>query len=66
MAGHIDQALHLLPPRQKLAFQMKYIEDLKVDEIAQEMGCSSNSIKKHLGRALAALRRRLGPIWSQP
>ena len=66
MAGHIDQALRFLPPRQKLAFQMKYIEDLKVDEIARELCCSPNSIKKYLARALAALRRRLRPIWSQP
>jgi RNA polymerase sigma-70 factor (ECF subfamily) len=66
MAGSIDEALRLLSPRQQLAFRMKYIEDWKVEEIAREFGCSPNSVKKHLGRALAVLRRRLKPLWSKP
>jgi len=66
MAGRIDETLRLLSPRQQLTFRMKYVEDLKVDEIARELGCSPNSVKKHLGRALAVLRRRLKPLWSEP
>jgi len=66
LAGRVDETLRLLSPRQQLTFRMKYIEDLKVDEIARELGCSPNSVKKHLGRALAVLRRRLKPLWSEP
>ena len=66
MAGCIDETLRLLSPRQQLAFRMKYIEDWKVEEIAREFSCSPNSVKKHLGRALAVLRRRLRPLWSKP
>jgi RNA polymerase sigma-70 factor (ECF subfamily) len=64
MAGRIDETLRLLSPRQQLAFRMKYFEDWKVEEIACALGCSPNSVKKHLGRALAVLRRRLRPLWS--
>ena len=66
MVGRVDETLRLLSPRQQLAFRMKYVEDLKVEEIARELCCSRNSVKKHLGRALAVLRRRLKPLWSEP
>jgi len=66
IAGRIDETLRLLPPRQQISFRMKYIEDYKVEEIARELGCSPNSVKKHLSRALAVLRRRLRPLWSAP
>jgi RNA polymerase sigma-70 factor (ECF subfamily) len=66
MAGRIDEALYRLPPRQQLAFRLKYIDDLKVDEIAGRLSCSPNSVKKQLARALAVLRKRLRPQWSEP
>jgi RNA polymerase sigma-70 factor (ECF subfamily) len=66
MAGRIDEALYRLPPRQQLAFRLNYIDDLKVDEIAGRLSCSPNSVKKQLARALAVLRKRLRPQWSEP
>jgi RNA polymerase sigma-70 factor (ECF subfamily) len=66
MASSIDESLRLLSPRQQLTFRMKYIEDRNVEEIARELRCSPNSVKKHLGRALIVLRRRLKPLWSEP
>lgn len=62
MASRVYETLHLLSPRQQLAFRMKYIDGWKVEEIACEFGCSQNSVKKHLSRALAVLRRRLKPL----
>ncbi|MBM3311493.1 MAG: sigma-70 family RNA polymerase sigma factor [Candidatus Aminicenantes bacterium] len=66
MASLIEEALHRLPPRQQLAFRMKYVDDLIVEEIAGRMDCSPNTVKTNLARALAVLRRRLKPHWSEP
>jgi len=66
IAECLDKNLRLLSPRQQLMFRMKYIEGRERNEIARELGCSPNTVKKHLGRALVVLRRRLKPLWSEP
>jgi RNA polymerase sigma-70 factor (sigma-E family) len=53
-------ALHDLPHRQRNALVLRYYEELGIDEIAEAMGISRNSVKTHLTRGLTALERRLG------
>jgi RNA polymerase sigma-70 factor (sigma-E family) len=54
------EALRELPHRQRTALVLRYYEELGIDDIAETMGISRNSVKTHLQRGLAALERSLG------
>jgi RNA polymerase sigma-70 factor (sigma-E family) len=56
----VIEALRELPHRQRNALVLRYYEELGIDDIAEAMGISRNSVKTHLQRGLAALERRLG------
>ena len=52
--------LAALPRQQRAVVVLRYYEDLSEREIADALGCSPGSVKRHASRALAALRARLG------
>lgn len=56
----VIEALRDLPHRQRTALVLRYYEELGIDDIAEVMGISRNSVKTHLQRGLAALELRLG------
>lgn len=56
----VIEALRALPQRQRNALVLRYYEELGIDDIAEAMGISRNSVKTHLQRGLTALERRLG------
>jgi len=56
----VIDALRELPHRQRTALVLRYYEELGIDDIAEAMGISRNSVKTHLQRGLAALEEQLG------
>jgi RNA polymerase sigma-70 factor (sigma-E family) len=55
-------ALAGLPPRQRAVVVLRFYEDLGVDQVADQMGCSAGSIKRQTSVALSKLRHALGEI----
>jgi RNA polymerase sigma-70 factor (ECF subfamily) len=51
--------LATLPPQQRIAAALFYVEDLSVREIAASMRLSEGAVKFHLHAARTALRDRL-------
>jgi RNA polymerase sigma-70 factor (family 1) len=57
--GEIRKALEELPEGCKMVIHLGFIEGLKNEEIAQEMGISVNTVKSQKQRALKLLRLKL-------
>ncbi len=55
----IEAAIGELPPRQRAAITLFALDQLALAEVAQAMGCSVGSVKKHLHRARTRLGRSL-------
>jgi RNA polymerase sigma-70 factor (sigma-E family) len=53
-------ALETLPRRQREAVALRYLVDLPEKTVADAMGVTAGSVKKHLSRGLASLRNTLG------
>ena len=58
----ILEALRDLPHRQRDCLVLRYYQELGIDDIADTLGISRNSVKTHLQRGLAAMESRLGDI----
>ena len=56
-------ALATLPRRQREVVTLRFLEDLSEADIARVLHISAGTVKKTTHRAMAALRRRLGPDW---
>jgi RNA polymerase sigma factor (sigma-70 family) len=55
----LASALRKLPARQREAVVLRYIGGYSEVEVSAALGISTNSVKKHVQRGLAALRGRL-------
>lgn len=56
----LEEAIKALPPDQREALRLARLEGLKVNEVAERMKRSPNSVSKLLARAVLALRKRVG------
>jgi len=59
----IDQAVAVLPERQRQVFLLREQLGLSIQLTAETLGCSPNSIKQHHFRALRSLRAQLAEVW---
>lgn len=51
-----------LSARQRTAVVLRYAEDLEIGRIASEMGCSVGTVRGHLSRGVARLRRHAASV----
>ena len=52
----LTRCLRLLPPRQRAALVLRYLEDLSVEQVAAALGCSPVTVRSHTSRGLDRLR----------
>ena len=58
--GQVWKAVEGLSERQRTVFLLRYVEELELSEIAGATGLNEGTVKAHLSRALARVRKELG------
>jgi RNA polymerase sigma-70 factor (ECF subfamily) len=58
-------ALAKLPRRQREVIALRYLAGMSEHEVADAMGIADSSVKEHAKRAIASLRRRVGPDFEE-
>jgi len=51
-----------LPARQRVAWGLRFDEGLGLGGIAETMGCTPDTVRTHLGRALVAIQREVNDV----
>lgn len=59
LSQDIHRAMKGLPEKQRVAFQLKVFQGMRIREIAQVMGTAEGTVKSHLFRATQSLREAL-------
>jgi len=59
LSKHINRALETLPPKQKIAFTLKFYQEYKIKEIAEIMQCTEGTVKRYLFTATNKMRHQL-------
>jgi RNA polymerase sigma-70 factor (ECF subfamily) len=59
---HIQAALSQLSPRERVVFEMKHYQGMKLRAIGEVLGTSEETVKNSLFRATQKLRTRLGGL----
>jgi RNA polymerase sigma-70 factor (sigma-E family) len=57
----LTRLLAALPRRQREVAVLRYLEDRSEREVAESLGCSVGSVKRHASRATESLRRMMDP-----
>ena len=61
----LQDAVRVLKPRYQTIVTLRFFEKMKLTEIAEVLGSSPGTIRSQLARALAKLRRVLGPEFAE-
>ena len=61
----IQESLHVLSPRQRLIFDMRFNQNMDIRDIAVCLRCSASNVKTQIFRSLRKLRKTLEPIWGE-
>jgi RNA polymerase sigma-70 factor (ECF subfamily) len=59
----ILEAAGQLAPKQRIIFDLKYVQHHTIKEISRLMNCNENTVKTHLSRSVRKLKKLLDPIW---
>jgi RNA polymerase sigma-70 factor (ECF subfamily) len=59
LSQEIQKALESLPEKQRIAFQLKVLEGMKIKDIAKVTGSAEGTIKSHIFRATNFLKEAL-------
>ena len=65
LAQEIRQALASLPEKQRVVFQLKVLNGMRIREIAEIVGSAEGTVKSHLFRATQFMREALKE-WARP
>jgi RNA polymerase sigma-70 factor (ECF subfamily) len=60
--AQVQQAINRLPRKRALAVMMRLIHEESFEAIAQTLGCSEGTVRIHLSRGRAQLRKWLSPL----
>ena len=58
----VQQALALLPPRERACIVLRHFEDMTVAQVADALSLSVGTVKRYLSDATRTLESRLGPL----
>ncbi|MEN5194326.1 RNA polymerase sigma factor [Sphingobacterium faecium] len=59
LLDQIHQEVNLLPEKQKMIFEMSFMEDLTIEQISAKLLMTPNAVYANKSRALATLRQKL-------
>jgi len=63
LGRRLAEGMKCLSDRQRAVFTLRHYEDRSLEEIAQILGLDVGTVKAHLSRALAKLRRELQDVY---
>lgn len=52
----VNEGIEMLPPKQKLVYQLCRLQDLKYDKVGEKLNISPETVRSHLKLALKSLR----------
>jgi RNA polymerase sigma-70 factor, ECF subfamily len=58
LSRDVQESLRSLPEKQRLAFQLKVLHGMSIQEVARVMGTAEGTVKSHLFRATQFLREK--------
>jgi RNA polymerase sigma-70 factor (ECF subfamily) len=60
---HVEAAMGVLSPQERLVFTLKHFEGYRLREIAAMMDCGEGTVKRYFFTATAKMRRKLGRLY---
>ncbi|WP_062079342.1 RNA polymerase sigma factor [Demequina globuliformis] len=58
----LHEAILRLPPRQRACVVLRYLEDMPVAAVAEELGLATGTVKRYLADAVATLRTQVADV----